>query len=105
MLTDERARADRTEAARQKDEALIANLEADLRAKDAQADALRDQLVGAQAELSLALAATDTARGEARTAQEAAEALRQAPRGGAEGEGAYARPTCGDSTGVARSAI
>jgi hypothetical protein len=74
MLTDERARADRAEAARQKDEALIA----DLRAKDAQADGLRDRLVGAQTELSLAQAAADRARVEAQAAQDAADTLRQA---------------------------
>jgi hypothetical protein len=74
MLTDERARADRTEAARQKDEVLIANLEVDLRAKDAQADGLRDRLVGAQAELSLAQAAADRAHAEAQAVQERADA-------------------------------
>ena len=73
MLTDERSRA---EAARQRDAALIA----DLRTKDAQADGLRDQLVGAQAELSLAQAATERARAEAQAVQERADAAIGAER-------------------------
>jgi hypothetical protein len=67
MLTAERARA---EEARQQDAALIA----ELRAKDAQADGLRDRLAGAQAELSQAQAAADRARAEAQAAQERADA-------------------------------
>jgi hypothetical protein len=73
MLTDERARA---EEARQQDAALIANL----RAKDTQADGLRDRLVGAQAELSLAQAAADRARTEAQAVQERADAAIGAER-------------------------
>jgi hypothetical protein len=64
MLTEERSRADRAEAA--------------TAGERQRADALRDRLIGAQAEVSLAQAAADHARAEAREAQDAAEELREA---------------------------
>ena len=79
------ARADRTgaqvtEAGERADRALalLADAETVLKAERSRADGLRDKLIGAQAELSLAQTAADRARGEAQAAQEAAEALRRA---------------------------
>jgi hypothetical protein len=64
MLTDERGRADRAEAA--------------ITGERQRADALRDRLVGTQAELTLAQAAAERARVDVQEAQRRAEALEQA---------------------------
>jgi hypothetical protein len=56
---------------------LLADAETVLKAERARADGLRDKLIGSQAELTLALAAAERARADAREAQKRTEALEQ----------------------------